>query len=405
MTILIAGFPGASKRCKTATNAAQQYVNSGSYSSGLASLYTYGAFYPCAGYGNCWRPYGVGLGWSPFDAVLVHRSLDRHVFHRQSAVGLDTVSLRRMDLRSGIWLDVGAQWLWERFLRRQSALAASDGNVVALAYWPDWHRPGAPLDVHGKTPINLAKGVFPVSGGAISRSVPVGAGEQWKIVKNVPRNTVTSNVPVAAPPERVSRTLVGGNLGAHVVTMDRNSSIAYDAREHRFVNTNSAPSQALANSAAHTQNGAVAADRAIGKSSIAVAPSGSQNMRVTGGAAVPNARASAAPAPARTSIPASRATMPPPAARSTAMGGARTGSAGGGSVSQGSSRASSAPASTAAPRASAPKLVRKFLRRPPTLIHSWTILRTGAALPRPSLPRLSNSGTVMQIPNRSEHAN
>src|ERR1700693_1079478 len=50
----------------TATTAAQQYVSSPYYSSGLADLYTYGSWYPVAGYGNGWRPYGVGSGWSPF---------------------------------------------------------------------------------------------------------------------------------------------------------------------------------------------------------------------------------------------------------------------------------------------------------------------------------------------------
>src|SRR5216683_1307175 len=50
----------------TATTAAQQYVSSPYYTSGMADLYTYGSWYPVGGYGNCWRPYGVGLGWSPF---------------------------------------------------------------------------------------------------------------------------------------------------------------------------------------------------------------------------------------------------------------------------------------------------------------------------------------------------
>src|SRR5258708_24030365 len=50
----------------TATTAAQQYMSSPYYSSGVADLYTYGSWYPISGYGNCWRPYGVGLGWSPF---------------------------------------------------------------------------------------------------------------------------------------------------------------------------------------------------------------------------------------------------------------------------------------------------------------------------------------------------
>src|SRR5216684_5700946 len=43
----------------TATNAAQQYVNSPYYTSGFGDLYTYGSWYPIGGYGNCWRPYGV----------------------------------------------------------------------------------------------------------------------------------------------------------------------------------------------------------------------------------------------------------------------------------------------------------------------------------------------------------
>src|ERR1700740_1867877 len=50
----------------TATVAGQQYVSSSGYTSGVADLYTYGSWYSIGGYGNCWRPYGVGLGWSPF---------------------------------------------------------------------------------------------------------------------------------------------------------------------------------------------------------------------------------------------------------------------------------------------------------------------------------------------------
>src|SRR6266436_10240797 len=51
----------------TATASGMQYANSYDYTSGFGDLYTYGAWFPVAGFGNCWRPYGVGLGWSPFD--------------------------------------------------------------------------------------------------------------------------------------------------------------------------------------------------------------------------------------------------------------------------------------------------------------------------------------------------
>jgi hypothetical protein len=331
---------GRVEAAQDATHAAQQYVNTGSYSSGLGSLYTYGAFYPCAGYGSCWRPYGVSQGWSPFDSGF---------WFTDPSIGMSFIGNQPWGwtpYHYGGWIfDPAFGWMW-------APSGFGNGFYGGVPRWSPvtgvWLRsrtgpvgivPVHPLDVHGKTPINLAKGVFPVSGGAISRSVPVSAGEQWKIMKSVPRNTLTTNVAAAAPPERVSRTLVGGSLGGRVVTLDRGSSIAYDAREHRFVNTNSAPPQAPA-----------ATDRAIAKTGSAVAPSSTNATRVTGNASVPNARTSTAPV-AR-NIPAPRAAMPPPAARSTTMGGSRTGSSGSSSASQGSSRTSSAPTSTAAPRAS-----------------------------------------------------
>src|ERR1700738_5601975 len=60
------GVSGRENAVATATTAAQQYVSSPYYSSGVADLYTYGSWYPINGYGNCWRPYGGGMGWSPF---------------------------------------------------------------------------------------------------------------------------------------------------------------------------------------------------------------------------------------------------------------------------------------------------------------------------------------------------
>src|SRR6266403_1073030 len=49
----------------TATSAALRYTGSPSYVPGFADLYTYGAFSSCGAYGYGWRPFGVGLGWSP----------------------------------------------------------------------------------------------------------------------------------------------------------------------------------------------------------------------------------------------------------------------------------------------------------------------------------------------------
>jgi hypothetical protein len=338
---------GRIESVSAATTAAQQYVNSPNYSSGLAGLYTYGAFYSCGAYGNCWRPYGVGAGWCPFDSGF---------WFLDPSIGMSFIGYQPwgwVPYHYGGWIfDPTRGWMWApggfgggilytgtpRYSPVTGVWLHSKGGPIGIV-------PVHPLDARGKTPINLARGVFPVSSGTIARSVPVAAGEQWKVVKSVPRDTLNSNLVVASRPERVSRTLVGGNLGAHVVTLDRGSSIAYDPHEHRFVNTNSAPlSQALTadRSTGHPQNGVVASPPAAGKTGIAVVPS-SGSARVTGAAAVPNARAS--------TPPASRSMTPPPAPRSTEN--ARTGS-GGGSAFGPSSRSSGSSASSSAAPHSAP---------------------------------------------------
>jgi hypothetical protein len=321
---------------QTANNAAQQYVTTGGYTSGLGSLYTYGGWYPCAGYGNCWRPYGVGLGWSPFDSGfwITDASIGGPSFIGSQPWGW-------LPYHYGGWIcDPSYGWLWTPgagFLNGNAPWSPVTGIWLHSRTGPIGIVPVHPLDVRGKTPINLAKGVFPVSGRTISGLTPVAANQEWKVLKRVPGNALSSKLVVAAPPERVSRTLVGGNLGTRAVALDRNSSIAYDAREHRFVNTNSAPT---------LPQGAVAAPGTTAKTGVAVEPASPRTMRVASG--VPDGpRASASPA--RTFAP-SRAVAPPPSPRSTASGRGESGG-GGGSVFQGS-RASSPAAPSSASHAS-----------------------------------------------------
>ncbi len=96
----------------TATNYSSQYVNSPGYSAGFADLYTYGSWYPMAGYGNCWRPFGVGLGWSPFDyGCVVSGCLLRQHVRGFRAVGLAAVSLWRLAVFADLWLGLGAGWV------------------------------------------------------------------------------------------------------------------------------------------------------------------------------------------------------------------------------------------------------------------------------------------------------
>jgi hypothetical protein len=316
---------------QTANNAAQQYVTTGGYTSGLGSLYTYGGWYPCAGYGNCWRPYGVGLGWSPFDSGfwITDASIGGPSFIGNQPWGW-------LPYHYGGWIcDPGYGWLWTPgagFLYGNAPWSPVTGIWLHSRTGPIGIVPVHPLDVRGKTPINLAKGVFPVSGRTISGLTPVAGNQEWKVLKSVPGNALNRNLVAAAPPERVSRTLVGGNTGTRVVALDRNSSIVYDAREHRFVNTNSAPIR---------PQDAVAAAGATTKTGVAVAPASPRTMRVAGG--VPEGPRASAPT-ARTFAP-SRAVAPPPSPRSTASG---RGESGGGSVFQGSRASSSAAPSSAA---------------------------------------------------------
>jgi hypothetical protein len=196
--------------------------------------------------------------------------------------------------------------------------------------------PVHPLDVRGKEPINLAKGVFPVAGGAVSQQAmasATAAGESWKVMKAPPRESLTNTaVATSAAPARVSRTIVGGGSNARVVTLDRNSPIAYDAREHRFVN-----GAAVAQAAEARNTGKPdATHEALTTERVAPGRAGASAGATS---RVPAASMRAAPPP-------SRAMAPPPARASG-------GSYGGGWSQGASSRGSASIGSHSAPAASA----------------------------------------------------
>jgi FecR protein len=327
-----------------ATASAQQYVNSPYYTAGLADLYTYGSWYPVAGYGNCWRPYGVGLGWSPF----IGGGWFYDASFGPSFIG--GAPWGWLPYHYGGWIfDPLLGWLW---------LPGGFGGYRYIPYRPVTgvfvrSKPGLlgivpvhPLDAHGKTPLNLARGVFPVTNGSVASSlVAVAAGERWKTIKSVPRDTLASTVGVSAAPQRTSRTVIANNSGARVVTLDRNSSIAYDPREHRFVNTNAAaPSSQIGSSAA-------AHVSVTGQTNLAATQNGVATTRVPTG--VPAQRTSVSPAPVRTSVYVPRAVAPPPS-RSADYSRGGSSSGGGGARFDSSSRSSSASSAASSSRSSAP---------------------------------------------------
>jgi len=323
---------GREEAVVTATTAAQQYVNSSYYTSGIADLYTYGGFYPIGGYGYCWRPYGVGMGWSPFDSGG---------WFMDPLYGMGFIGSQPwgwLPYHYGGWIfEPGFGWLWSPglgfggfngfvpFRPVTGVFVRSNSGLLGLV-------PVHPLDVRGKEPINLTRGIFPVNAGTVSSSAIAATNASWKALKTAPRDALTvSAVSASVAPTRVSRTVLQGTAGTRVVTLDRNSSIAYDPREHRFVNTASEPaaSTKTANNAG-TEPSGVAGRESVVTRTVAAAPAAG--------------RAAGAPA-------APRVMTPPPAPRSSAYGGSGRfePSERGGRASSSASALHSAPAAASHP--------------------------------------------------------
>lgn len=339
----------------TATNAGQQYVNSPYYTSGIADLYAYGSWYSVSGYGNCWRPYGAGFGWSPFS---------NGGWYSDPSFGWMFIGSQPwgwLPYHYGGWIfDPGFGWVWSPFGLGFSGFGGGfipfrpvTGVFVRSRTGLLGLVPTHPLDAHGKAPINLTKGVFEVTGGAVSQHVAAAeAGDHWKTVKSAPRTALATSVSAAAaPPARVSRTIVAASAGSRATVGERNSSIVYDPHERRFVNTNSAPA-ASANTRGATAQTQMPQTQNQGSTDRGVDRGGVPNMPRGNAAAVREGNAPAAP---RASAPPPRAMTPPPAPHASAGGNSRSGSSwGGGAGSSPAGSRSSAPASAPAPHASAP---------------------------------------------------
>src|ERR1700674_5790896 len=201
--------------------------------------------------------------------------------------------------------------------------------------------PMHPLDQKGKTPLNIERGVFSNVGtkGVSAQVMPVERGQKWETLKSPPRAGLSGSLVASGPPTRVSRTVVESNSVARAITLGKDSSIAYDPREHRFVNTNSSAASSTAKgSEIRVENGRTSA-------ATSTPP------------AVTPARTPAAPPATRSaSSPPARNTVPPPAPRYS--GGERGASGGrggstwsGGASSSGSSAGRSSSSTSSAPSA------------------------------------------------------
>ena len=334
----------------TATAATMQYTGSPYYAPGFGSLYSYGSFFNCGGYGYGWRPFGVGLGWSPFtDGQWIWDPVFGWTWNSFQPWGW-------APYHYGGWLfDSGCGgWFYSppviygyypgvpirRFPPRVHAprpvyhpatavFVRNKSNTVGIV-------PMHPLDAKGKTPLNLEHGILsPTASSDLSgrRVITAEAGEKWQALKSAPKEAFSNSLVASTPPERVSRTVLQGSAGTRVVSASRDSSIAYDAKEHRFVNSNNSTSVSSVNETANP------AQRE--RADASGAGDARSNM-----ARVPSATARNSSAPPRNIVP-------PPVPRSS--GGERSsfgGTSGGtwsGSHSSGASSAGSASHSAPAP--------------------------------------------------------
>jgi uncharacterized membrane protein YgcG len=292
-------------------------VNSPNYSAGFGDLYTYGSWFPIGGYGNCWRPFGMSFGWSPFS----YGGWYQDPFFGNTFIG--SAPWGWLPYHYGGWIFSPVYgWVWTPtgfgfggpvYYRPVTAVWVRNGSTLGIV-------PMHPGDKPGKTAQNLNQGIFPVQNSQIAHSTVAAGTEKWSVLKNGSREAVSSNLAVSAPPSRVSRTIVAGASGGRAVTLGRDSSISYDPHEHRYINNgNSSPNPTTTTNASETRteptrtngtqpvanagNGAVvqtpASTRVPGRPSVPGSPAVPHAPAGTSARGVAPPRAPATPAPAR----------------------------------------------------------------------------------------------------------
>jgi hypothetical protein len=335
----------------TATNYSSQYVNSPNYSAGFGDLYTYGSWFPMGGYGYCWRPFGMSFGWSPFS----YGGWYQDPFFGNTFIG--AAPWGWLPYHYGGWIFSPAYgWVWaptgfgsggHGYYRPVTAVWVRNGSTVGIV-------PLHPGDKPGKTAQNLGQGILPVEGSQIAHSTLAPGMEKWSVEKKGPTEAISSNLRASTPPRRVSRTIVSGAAGSRVVTLGHDSSISYDPREHRYVNSgNPPPSSADSTS---RNEGRTESTHGNGAQPLSNLSNGAVTQRATATRVPARPGTPGSPVAPEASAPASasaRAVAPPraPAVPAPARSGGSSGSAssfpsggsswGGGSRSSGGSMGSS----------------------------------------------------------------
>jgi hypothetical protein len=205
--------------------------------------------------------------------------------------------------------------------------------------------PSHPLDVKGKTPLNLSAGLFAVTQRGVTNTLTPESTDRWKVEKNPGRTVMQNQLAEATAPAHVARTMASsGTAGARITTGDGKSAIVYDRTERRFVNAENPQGATQGTSGVRVSPEQSRPGSATGQvPAVSNRVSGREGQRE----GVPSARSAAA---------APRAAVPPPSVpRSVTtervfneFGGGGASRGGSASASGSSSRAGSAPSSAAA---------------------------------------------------------
>jgi hypothetical protein len=349
----------------TATNATLQYTSSPYYASGFADLSTYGSWSSCGSYGFGWRPFGVGYGWSPF-------AVGQWIW--DPAFGWTYLSSQPWGwapYHYGGWLFDASCGGWFYSPPYPYGFVGSPRRRIPPVVHPPHpvyhpvtgvfvHQGGKvgivpmhPLDRKGKIPLNLEHGVFAASAakGAGESLLTGEPGAKWQALKSLPREALGNSLVTATPPNRVLRTVLEVNSSARSVSLSKDSSIAYDPHEHRFVNANSPVRESAAVNAKEIQtaNGSMAGSGTVRVGST-MGKAVSRNSGSASSSRTPEvphlARGASSPSSARNSAP-------PPAPRySTGGGSSSSGASSGGGGRSSSPSSSSSSGSSAHPSSS-----------------------------------------------------
>src|SRR5215813_4437206 len=142
------------------TSAAMQYSAGSGYVPGYSDLMMYGSWYPAGPCGSAWRPYGYGVGWSPFD---------NGGWYFDPVLGWTFIGSQPwgwLPFHFGGWaFEPGLGWAW-------SSCGLGSGwrwqpSTCVFVRHRHGHAPVGvvpihPLDRRGQTPRNLVHGVFPL---------------------------------------------------------------------------------------------------------------------------------------------------------------------------------------------------------------------------------------------------